>query len=218
MWFDGSCLPGTWREDKSDLSLLQDMELRSYWASPLSSRVSVHTRHLSTARGKKTDRGSGNLSQSCLSIPEVLVGSYCTFFLEWKGQYQWFSGIFSENFLFKETLTGAKCIQMVYGLCLRGPNQSLNFLLDTTPTPAPTTSVRCSCSLNQRHGSFDPESPLAECPSPFWWQSSPTYMTRVVGQPHPVKRQLEPSLIFSEPSHVLCGVRKREPWSKVRGT
>lgn len=130
--------------------------------------------------------------KSCLSIPEVLVGSYCTFFPWMKRPVSVVFWIFSEKLLFKETLTGAKCIQMVYGLLFkRTVNQKRSLSYLTRPPPLlPPHQLDAPVPWTRGMAPLTPESPLAECPSLSDDSPSPTYMTRVVGQPHPVKRQL----------------------------
>lgn len=104
---------------------------------------------------------SGNLS-SCLSIPEVLVGSYCTFFLNEKASISGFR-IFSEKLLFKETLTGAKCIQMVYGLLFKRTVKPKALYL--TDPLLPPHQLDAPVPKEPGHGSNWLLNPLAECPS-----------------------------------------------------
>ena len=74
--------------------------------------------------------------ESCLSIPEVLVGSYCTFFPWMKRPVSVVFWIFIEKLLFKETLTGVKCIQLAYGLLFkRTVNQKHSLFYLTRPPP-----------------------------------------------------------------------------------
>ena len=129
--------------------------------------------------------------KSCLLIPEVLEGSYCTFFPWMKRPVSVVFWIFSEKLLFEETLTGAKCIQLAYGLLFKrtiNQKHSLSYL--TRPPPLfPPHQLNSPVPWTRGMAPLTPESRLAEYPSLSDDSPSPTYVTGVVGQPHLVEWQ-----------------------------